>query len=697
MLIEGDAVKLFCSFFILVMWFSSQASAQSTAKTIIGNWSGTYTCAGGGTGMMEVVTGIQNDVLHVGFGYQWGSSRGAFLMSGRTQGEQGAVSLSNFEWRMRPPGHQALGVLVQYISESDGLQLKFTNSCSATVLPRVERLAIFTKLHELIPSSKGPQHANQHSQSNDPTAPSTGVLSPNLDYDPAGLSEDVFLGEYDGIYRCGAPGGQFLNSIVSVKIARSERRGIRGANLFGRIKFTDPSTNALLFKQPIRAQGSTERLKEVIFSYEGTRSVYSDLSRRIVDFADVNFRFRLRFWNTYDSLSLVPERGGLGNKTTCRATKLKRIDGPPVEDILIPHPIAPEVTQICKNTATPEGAAQCILAAQAAEEKHGLRVRSTAAFQIVKRAYSARPPSCKRIKKDFDILLKNITSVYGVPFKVDTGSCRKMFDVLAELGYEYPQPDVCRRMTSYLDIKACLVELTSQRVTVRVPSQMRSAAMACRGEDPGVLTPFFKTIQSIQSFDGLASSDSRLMKLFDCENVLDLAVDVGAISLKEVDRIVLAAKNARIAQCSQERIQSGPSKLEIIEALSREVSRRCTAKTVFLDWISGNGSENIILNLAIHDFKPTGRTCEAHSRLTFQDISPISIYSVGAFDGHQCSSVENGMTNCSGRVKISFSTNDMRPSAARVNRLLDRYGRINATLKFDTNACDWEVNSVAPN
>jgi hypothetical protein len=516
-------------------------------------------------------------------------------------------------------------------------------------------------------------------------------------YRGSGDGEDVILGTYSGIYNCGRIGSPFRGSKVEVVLHTIEGSGKYARHdAKGQMTFTDPETSEELFSGEIWSNGIQLQSRSVGLGWQRKPVNIEELVRSDPAFGDINFGFQSVFDRSFNTIAITPQRGSLATGLAkCSTSTLKRTAGPSSSAPTNLHATAPEVTLACVDTTGPKGVANCLEAAADARKTHGIRVMDEAFSLIIPSAYQGSPRPCSVIQKRFDIFLDSVTHEYGVRFAFDTSTCRRMFEVLAEMGKPYPIPEACERNMSLPSIEACLGARIKQGHR-DIADRLRKSIEHCK-RSGSATTALPSTLQLIAGFENGDQPNERMLRdRLDCPGLFKIAHGLEVISDQEYSAHSAQTEKDQAYACSAERAAKPPTRAEMIKALSREISNRCTPEFTLSQFAKGHGDANSVLGAGLFDYRPTGRTCELHLKLTSIAGSPSYVIRVGDFSNTTCSPAGSQAFNCSGIVFVKVTSDSTQRGIEVLEGMASSRGPISANFRFDSKACEWKVTQVTP-
>lgn len=516
-------------------------------------------------------------------------------------------------------------------------------------------------------------------------------------YRGSGDGEDVILGTYTGIYNCGRIGSPFRGSKVEVVLHTIEGSGkFARHDAKGQMTFTDPETNEELFSGEIWSNGIQLQSRSVGLGWQRKSVRIEELVRTDQAFDDINFGFQSVFDRSFNTITITPRRGNLATGLAeCKTATLKRTAGPTSSAPTNQHGLAPEVTRACVDTSNPKGVANCLEAAAEARKLHGIRVMDEAFSLIIPSAYQGSPRPCSVIQKRFEIFLDSVTHKYGVRFSFDTSTCRRMFEVLAEMGKPYPIPEACERNMSLPNIEACLGARIKQGHR-DIADRLRKSIEHCE-RSGSATTALPSTLRLIAGFENGDQPNERMLRdRLDCPGLFKIAHGLEVISDQEYSAHSAQAEKDQAYACSTERAAKPPTRVEMIKALSHELSNRCAPGFTLSEFVKGRGNAQSLLAAGMFSFRPTGRTCELHSTLTSVAASPSFVYRVGDFSNASCRSIGNQTFNCAGEVFMKVTSDSTQSGVEVLEGMASRRGPMNANFKLDAKSCEWKVTQVVP-
>ncbi len=512
-------------------------------------------------------------------------------------------------------------------------------------------------------------------------------------YSPAQIKDDLFLGRYEGEFNCGPRTAEWYGSKIEVivnKVTVSYGR----VETFGHITIRSRDSNAVLFSAKAQAIGTqfTDRLLPL-------GAVVDQNTMKTEGVAPYIWSYKLQFDRAFTTATLTPTKSDVWTKTECPSSELTRTADSP---LFIPgNPKAPHVADFCRDTSTAEGLGTCVEAAAKAWQTHEVLIAVNRLRDVVSATRNISPPQCSQMLENFDQVLFSITQEYGVPFGYQVKTCPQLLTVLDAMGYPRPAPKVCdvQRNITQDWMSSCLRALSENGHEAQVRTMLSKATNTCLNGPEGAIagSTLFSVLASQRVFSGgdWDRQYARLKREADCRDVVRVAQEFGIGDATTVNEFIGVADAAEQYACSQERAETQPTRLDMIEALGREIARRCSPGFLTKSWLAGDGNDMTPFTAALFEFVPTEKSCQLRSRLSSIAAAPEFTIWAGGYESAQCQAKGSGRFDCVGDFETGFGSNDPRPGASVLSSLfVNKRNPLAVSFRFDQGACEWRAVDI---
>ena len=501
------------------------------------------------------------------------------------------------------------------------------------------------------------------------------------DFSSLGVPEDEFLDRYTGEWPCGSlQGNPFVLDITRVT------EGFNYAGGSGRYYLLN-DRNSIIYSGEISLDTLDRRGRTLNLTLSGGYDQFRADDK--LESWYPGTQVRGQFSPKFDSVDFN------FRAQNCEAVTLSAMENSPAP---MKQPPAPGTFEAyCADTSSLSGASRCIEAALLRNQSENGRLNdfNLREWKQEKLFFS----NCQSLTDALSDLTSTITRDYYVEFERTPRDCAETFEILEPLGYKYPVPDACQNINSVESVGPCISGIVDFLETpAPILSLLRRDVRSCQveGGSPGNLQNLLATYVR---FEGVYSSrrDSQFRARVDCTYFNEAAAAVGLISAEELDRRKNEAESLQAYANSDERAASRPNRLEMINALGREIARQCDAGFRLSQWLGGQAPSANPLSISLFEFNPTEKTCEMRLKLSSIAAAPAYVIWAGGYEDTTCSPAPGGGFDCNGTFLLGFSSNDTRAGAGMLEALLGprRSSALSARFRLNRNTSQWDVSNIS--